>query len=144
MSEPFSNPPLAEIRRLLHDTHSIAVVGLSDNPARPSHRVASYLLAAGYRILPVNPLLETALGLPCRPDLESLGETVDMVCIFRRSEEVPPLVEAAIRLGCRAVWMQDGVAHAEAAQAARAAGLQVVMNDCLLRRHQALLGAPGA
>ena len=137
----FVNPPAEEIRNLLRQARVIAVAGLSDDPARPSHRVAAYLLEAGYRILPVNPRITEALGQRAWPDLESLPEPIDIVCIFRRSEEVPPLVEAAIRIGAGAVWMQDGVVHAQAALQAREAGLVVVMNDCLLRRHQSLLGA---
>jgi predicted CoA-binding protein len=142
MTESFSNPPLDVMRQLLRETRSIAVVGLSDNPARPSHRVAAYLQAAGYRIVPVNPLLREALGEPAVPDLDSVPGALDMVCLFRRSEEVPPLAEAAVRLAARSLWMQDHVVHGPSALMARAAGLTVVMNDCLLRRHQQLLGPP--
>jgi len=144
MSGSFSNPPLDALRHLLRETRSIAVVGLSDNPARPSHRVAAYLQAAGYRIVPVNPLLREALGEAAYPDLDAVPGELDMVCLFRRSEEVPPLAEAAVRRGARSLWMQDHVVHLPSALLAREAGLVVVMNDCLLRRHQQLLGPPGA
>jgi len=140
--ESFTNPPLEAIRAILHSARSIAVVGLSDKAERPSHRVAAYLQQAGYRILPVNPALTEVLGERCWPTVADLPEAVDVVCIFRRSEEVPPIVEEAIALGAKGVWMQDGVVHAPAAARARAAGLQVVMNDCLLRRHMALGGGP--
>jgi uncharacterized protein len=138
--ESFSNPGLEEIRRLLTESRTIAVVGLSDDPARPSHRVAAYLQLAGYQILPVNPRISETLGERAWPELDALPGPVDVVCVFRRGEEVPPVAEAAIRLGCRALWLQDGVVHAAAAARARAAGLVVVMNDCMLRRHLSLLG----
>jgi len=142
MTQSFRNPPTDELRRLLQDTRSIAVVGLSDNPARPSHRVSGYLQAAGYRIVPVNPGIAQVLGERAWPDLDSVPGELDMVCLFRRSEEVPPLAEAAVRRSARSLWMQDHVVHAPAAHMAREAGLVVVMNDCLLRRHQQLLGPP--
>lgn len=142
--ETFHNPPRAEIRRCLEETRSIVVVGLSDNSSRPSWRVASYLQAAGYQIVPVNPLVDMVLGQKAWPDLDSVPGPLDMVCLFRRSAEVPPLAEIAIRRGARSFWLQDQVVHGEAAARARAAGLFVVMNDCLLRQHQSLLGAPGA
>ncbi|MDP2360159.1 MAG: CoA-binding protein [bacterium] len=136
----FSNPALAEIRTLLQSIHSIAVVGLSDNPARPSHRVAAYLQAAGYQILPINPMIREALGQPAWPDLAALPGPVDCVCIFRRGEEAPAIIEAAIGKVTRLVWMQDQVVSLPAALRAREAGLAVVMNDCMLRRHQSLIG----
>lgn len=138
--EGFVNPSLAEIRRLLERARAIAVVGLSDKAERPSHRVAAYLQAAGYRIVPVNPALDEALGERAWPTLEEAPRPVDIVCVFRRSEEVPPIAAAAAARGDGALWLQDGVVHAGAARLARAAGLVVVMNDCLLRRHQSLLG----
>lgn len=140
--DSFSNPPAAEMLRLLEETVEIAVVGLSDKPSRPSHRVCAYLQEQGYRIRPVNPAIAEALGEPAVPDLASLAGPLDMVCVFRRSEEVPAIVDGALAAGCRSIWMQDGVAHQESALRARAAGVAVVMNDCLLRRHQQLIG-PG-
>lgn len=137
----FSNPSGGELHRILESTKSIAVVGISDNPGRPSNRVSTYMQAQGYRILPVNPMISSALGEPAVASLAELTEQVDMVCIFRRSEEVPHIVEAAIGMkGLKVIWMQDHVMHQEAARVAREAGLEVVMNDCLLRRHQQLIG----
>lgn len=136
--EPFTPLHLDALRSLLESVRSIAVVGLSDKASRPSNRVAAYLQEAGYRILPVNPAIQEALGEQAWPSVAALPERVDVVCIFRRSEEVGPIVEEAIALGARVVWMQDGVVNPQAAARARAAGLQVVMNDCMLRRHLAL------
>jgi len=113
----------------LSNSRTIAVVGLSDNPARDSHRVAKYLQAQGYRIIPVNPMIEETLGEKSYPDLMSVPESIDMVDIFRRSELVPPVVDQAIEVGAKYIWMQDGVIHQEAAAKAEAAGIPVVMND---------------
>ena len=142
--EAFANPPLERLRDLLLQTRSIAVVGLSDKASRPSNRVAAYLQEAGYRILPVNPAIPEALGEKSWPSVASLPGPVDVVCIFRRSEEVGPIVDEAIANGARVVWMQDQVVNVEAAARAREAGLEVVMNDCMLRRHLALGLARGA
>ncbi len=142
--EAFANPPLERLRDLLLQTRSIAVVGLSDKASRPSNRVAAYLQEAGYRILPVNPAIPEALGEKSWPSVANLPGPVDVVCIFRRSEEVGPIVDEAIANGARVVWMQDQVVNVEAAARAREAGLEVVMNDCMLRRHLALGLARGA
>lgn len=107
-----------------------AVVGLSDNPDRPSHSVASYLRSRGYRIVPVNPNLTTVMGMECYPDLRSIPFPVEVVDIFRRSQFVGPIVDDAIAIGARAVWMQLGVLDEAAAERARAAGLAVVMDRC--------------
>lgn len=117
------------IDELLRDSKTIAVVGLSDNPARDSHRVSSYLQSQGYRIIPVNPTIEEVLGEKSYPDLTSVPEPIDLVDIFRRSELVPPVVDEAIGLGVKYIWMQDGVINPEAAAKAEAAGIPVVMND---------------
>jgi len=132
----------AEMKRLLEDTRTIAVVGLSDKPERPSHGVARYLIAQGYTVIPVNPSVDEVLGLKGYPDLHSIPEPVDVVDIFRRPEHVPSLVAQAIEIGARAVWMQLGVMHAEAAAQAEAAGLAVVMNRCMAIEHQRLGIAP--
>lgn len=132
----------AEMRQLLEETRTVAVVGLSDKPERPSHGVARYLIAQGYKVIPVNPTVEEVLGLQSYPDLQSIPEPVDVVDIFRRSEHVPPTVEQAIEIGAKAVWMQLGVMHAAAAQQAEAAGLAVVMNRCIAIEHQRLDIAP--
>jgi hypothetical protein len=137
------------ITELLRSSRNIAVVGLSSRPFRPSHGVAEYLQRAGYRIFPVNPNETEILGEKCYPRLEDVPERVDIVDIFRRSEFVPPVVESAVRIRVRAVWMQEGVIHPEAAERARQAGLLVVMDACLLKEHAsrrailARLTAPG-
>jgi len=123
------------IRELLATSHTIAVVGLSSRRSRPSYGVSEYMQRAGFRIIPVNPNETQVLGEKAWPDLDSVPEKVDIVNIFRRSEFVPEIVEAAIRTGARAVWMQEGVVHEETAQRARAAGLFVVMDRCILKEH---------
>ena len=128
------------IEKLLTRSKTVAVVGLSDRTDRPSHRVAEYLQSVGYRVIPVNPMLEGAvLGEQPYASLEDVPERVDIVDIFRRSEDVPPVVEAAIRKGAPAVWMQLGIAHHEAAALARAAGLNVVMDHCMAIEHRRLV-----
>ena len=117
------------VEEQLRNSQTIAVVGLSDNPERDSHRVARYLQSQGYRIIPVNPMIEETLGEKSYPDLKSVLEAIDMVDIFRRSELVPPVVDEAIEVGARYIWMQDGVVHQEAADKAEAAGIPVVMDD---------------
>lgn len=108
---------------------TIAVVGLSPNPERDSHRVSAYMQSQGYRIIPVNPTVDEVLGEKSYPDLPSVPEPIDMVDIFRRSELVMPVVEEAIQVGARYIWMQDGVVNEEAAEKAREAGIPVVMDD---------------
>lgn len=117
------------VEEQLRNSKTIAVVGLSDNPERASFGVARYLQAQGYRIIPVNPMVSEVLGEKSYPDLKSVPETIDMVDIFRRSELVPPVVDEAIEVGAKYVWMQDGVIHTEAAAKAEAAGIPVVMDD---------------
>ena len=120
---------------LLRKSHVIAVVGLSSKKFRPSYGVAEYLQREGYRIIPVNPNEAEVLGEKAYARLEDIPEHVDIVDIFRRSEFVAPLVEEAIRRGASAVWMQEGVVDEEAAEKARAAGLAVVMDRCILKEH---------
>ena len=115
--------------KLLKESKTIAVVGLSPNPDRDSHEVAKYLQSVGYRVIPVNPTIEEALGEKSFPDLRSIPERVDMVDVFRRPELVGPVVDEAINIGARSIWFQDGVINEEAAVRARAAGLEVVMDD---------------
>ena len=124
------------IPELLKTSRTIAVVGLSTKRFRPSYGVAEYMQRNGYRIIPVNPFVQAVLGEKCYPDLDSIPERVDIVDIFRRAEFVPEIVEAAIRIGARAVWMQEGVVHEEAAERARGAGLEVVMDRCILKDHR--------
>ncbi len=126
------------VEQILRDSKAIAVVGLSPNPTRPSYGVASYLKDRGYRIIPVNPKAEEILGERSYPDLPSITEEVDVVDIFRRPEEVPPVVEEAIRIGAKVVWMQEGIVNEEAATRAREAGLMVVMDRCMAREHRRL------
>ena len=128
------------IDEILTMSKTIAVVGLSDNPNRDSHRVASYLKRVGYRIIPVNPTIDEVLGERCYPDLISVPDSVDMVDIFRRSDKVAPVVDEAIRKSAKYVWMQDGVADESAAERARAAGIAVVMDNCTMREHRRRYG----
>ena len=127
------------IPELLKSSHTIAVVGLSSRRTRASYGVSEYMQSAGYRIIPVNPQETEVLGEKSYSDLDSVPEKVDIVDIFRRSEYVPDIVEAAIRIGAKAVWMQEGVIHEQAAERARAAGLTVVMDRCILKKHRKLL-----
>lgn len=124
-----------DISDLLKNARTIAVVGLSSSKMRPSHGVAEYLQRAGYKIIPVNPNETEVLGERAVARLEDIDEKVDIVDIFRRSEFVPEVVESAIAIGAKAVWMQEGVIHEAAAQRASAAGLEVVMDKCILKEH---------
>lgn len=117
---------------------NIAVVGISDDPARPSHYVASFLADHGYNIFPVNPKLTEWEGKKCYPDLLSIPVKVDVVDIFRRSEAVPPIVDEAIAIKARAVWMQEGIVNEEAAAKARKAGIEVVMDRCMKKEYDRL------
>ncbi|MHB1014439.1 MAG: CoA-binding protein [Desulfurivibrionaceae bacterium] len=129
---------LPAIKTLLTTARTIAVVGLSPKESRPSNMVARYLIEAGYTVIPVNPGQTEILGLPCYADLEAVPGPVDIVDIFRRSEDVEPIVDAAIRIGAKAVWMQEGVVNVAAAAKARNAGLIVVMDRCLKVVHHGL------
>lgn len=129
---PPAGDPISEI---LKTSRTIAVVGLSSQKFRPSYGVAEYLKAAGYQVIPVNPGEREVLGEKCYARLEEIPAPVDIVDIFRRAEFVPEIVESAIAIGARAVWMQEGVIHPEAAERGRRAGLVVVMNACILKEH---------
>jgi len=124
------------IDRVLRRARTIAVVGLSRSPAKDSHMVASYLKSAGYRIVPVNPTAVEILGEKAYPDLRSIPEEVDVVDVFRPSEEVGGIVDEAVAIGAKAVWMQLGIVNEEAAEKARRAGLDVVMDRCMMIEHQ--------
>ena len=113
----------------LQNSKTIAVVGLSGDPARISYRVTRYMQEQGYRIIPVNPMIEEVLGEKSYPDLKSVPDSIDMVNIFRRSELVAPVVEQAIEIGVKYIWMQDGVVNPESAAKAEAAGIPVIMDD---------------
>ena len=132
---------MKSISEILHSARTIAVVGLSNKRFRPSYGVSEYLKRVGYRIIPVNPLEDEILGEKSYPDLDSVPVPVDVVDIFRRSEFVPEIVEAAIRNGAKAIWMQEGVIHEQAARRAEAAGLTVVMDHCILKEHRRLAQA---
>src|SRR6266852_7697427 len=123
------------IKRLFADCRTIAVVGLSSNPHRPSHGVASYMQRQGYRIVPVNPFETEVHGEQAYPRLSDVPEQIDLVDVFRRSEEAGKAVDEAIAVGAKAVWLQDGVIDQEAARRALNAGLLVVMDRCWLRDH---------
>lgn len=129
------------IAEILASAKTIAVVGLSKKRFRPSYGVTEYMQRAGYRIIPVNPQESEVLGETCYPDLDAVPDAVDIVDIFRRSEFVPEIVDAAIRKGAKVIWMQEGVVHEEAARRAEAAGLAVVMDRCILKDHRRLASA---
>lgn len=124
------------IKDILLSTKTIATVGLSNNKERVSNSVATYLQNEGYRVIPVNPTIDEVLGEKSYPNLESVPEKIDVVQIFRRSEDVPPIVEDAIKIGAKVVWMQEGIYNEEAAQTAQDAGLQVVMDMCMRAAHR--------
>jgi len=128
------------IGELLKRARNIAVVGLSNSPLRPSHGVAAYLQTHGYRIIPVNPRIESALGETAYGSLLEVREAIDIVNIFRRPEFVPQVIEQAIQLKVPAIWMQEGVVHEQAAEKARQAGIFVVMDQCILKEHIARFG----
>jgi uncharacterized protein len=130
--EPTADPA----DKILRSARTIAVVGLSPNPRRPSYGVARYLQRAGYRIIPVNPNVSEVLGERAYATLSDLPGPVDVVEVFRRSEFAGAIVDEAIAIGAAAVWLQDGVVDEAAAERARAAGLDVVMDDCMMRRHE--------
>ena len=134
MTSPVATDPITDI---LKRAKTIAVVGLSDNPLRPSHGVAAYLQTQGYRIIPVNPQIQTSLGEKAYPSLLNVPEKIDIVDIFRRPEFVEEVVDQAIHLKVPTVWMQDEIIHEKAAQKARQAGIFVVMDRCILLEHRA-------
>ena len=141
-----SNDP-AVISEILRSAKNIAVVGMSDKPHRASYNIGRYLAQQGYRVFPVNPALKEVMGGPCYPDLDAAdaaarkltGKGIDLVDVFRASEHVPPVVDDVIRLGISYLWLQDEVVHDEAVARARATGIKAVQNDCIFRRHSAML-----
>jgi predicted CoA-binding protein len=132
---PAENPSPDLITSILERYKTLAVVGLSSKASRPSSGVAAYMQRRGYRIIPVNPNEETVLGERVYPALASVAEPFDVVVIFRQPQYVPAIVEAAIRRGARVIWMQEGIRHEKAAARARAAGLEVVQDRCILKEH---------
>jgi uncharacterized protein len=127
-----------EAREMLNTAKTIAVVGLSANPERTSYRVAKYMQDQGYRIIPVNPSIKESLGEKAYASLKEVPEKIDVVNIFRRSEDVPPVVDEAISVKAKGVWMQEGIINEEAAALARKAGLKVVMDSCIMVQHSRL------
>ena len=125
-------------QEILKSCNTVAVVGISSDETRPSYRVGKYLQDQGYKIIPVNPKESQVLGKTCYPDLKAIPEKIDVVDIFRRSEDVPPIVDQAIEIGAGAVWMQEGIKHEGAAEKARQAGLKVVQDRCMLKEHRLL------
>ncbi len=125
---------------ILRRYRTVAVVGISSREDRPSYRVARYLKEHGYRIIPVNPRETEVLGEKCYPDLCSVPEPVDVVDVFRRPKQVPRVVAEAMYVGAKAVWMQEGIVHEAAARRAREAGLEVVMDRCMMAEHRKLKG----
>jgi predicted CoA-binding protein len=130
-----------QINHILETAHTIASVGVSANPDKPSHRVVRYLQRKSYRIIPVNPGAQEILGEKAYPDLCSIPEHIDVVQIFRPASDVPPIVQDAIDVGTKVVWMQLGISNPEAAEAAEQAGLQVVMDRCMRLEHLHRFGA---
>ena len=128
-----------EMEQILRDSRTIAVVGLSNKRMRPSYGVSEYMRDAGYRIIPVNPLEGEVLGESAYASLEDIPEPVDIVDVFRRSEFVPAIVDSAIQIGAKAIWLQEGVVHEAATEKARQAGITVVMDRCILKEHRRLL-----
>jgi len=129
------------LKEILQSAKTIASVGLSSNPNKESYRIASYLKAQGYRVIPVNPTASEIMGETSYPDLISVPAKIDVVQIFRKPKDVPPVVDDAIQAGARVIWMQEGIVHEGAAQKARDAGLQVVMDTCMRVAHRSLIGA---
>jgi predicted CoA-binding protein len=128
------------MKDILLSAKTIASVGLSSNQEKESYWIVSYLKDQGYRIIPVNPTADEILGEKAFPDLESVPEKIDVVQVFRKPEDVPPVVDSAIKVGAKVVWMQEGIVNEEAAQKAREAGLQVVMDACMRVTHRRLIG----
>lgn len=129
-----------EMKEILSSIKTIASVGVSSNPEKDSYGVAAYLMEQGYQLIPVNPTTPEVLGETSYPDLESVPVKIDVVQVFRKPEDVPPIVEDAIKVGAKVVWMQEGIVNEEAAKRAREAGLQVVMDACMRATHRRLIG----
>ncbi|MFZ5650474.1 MAG: CoA-binding protein [Bacillota bacterium] len=139
----FENPKDSEIRGILEKSKNIAVVGLSGNPEKDSHRVAGYLIEKGYNIIPVNPSEAEILGRKCYKTLSSVPEKIDIVNVFRRSEHLPAIVEEAVRAGTACIWAQLGVSCAASAEKASGEGINVVMDRCIKVEHRRLIGTAG-
>jgi len=125
--------------KILKSFRNVAMVGASGNPERPSYRVFSYLTDHGYNVIPVNPTVDEVLGKKCYPNLSTIPEKVGIVNIFRRSEDVLPIVEESIKIGAKAIWIQEGIINEEAAKLAKDAGLLVIMDKCMKKEHAKLV-----
>ncbi|MFH1700367.1 MAG: CoA-binding protein [Candidatus Zixiibacteriota bacterium] len=132
----WENPSAEEIRDILTSSRTIAVVGLSPKPERPSYGVANYLMGMGYSVIPVNPREIEIMGCKSYPDLTAIGKKVDIVDVFRRGEATPPIVEEAIKTGAGCIWFQEGVISEESYKLAKDAGVTIVMDRCILKEHQ--------
>jgi uncharacterized protein len=130
----------AKLKEILSAPKTIASVGLSSNQEKDSYWVVSYLMEQGYRVIPVNPTAAEILGEKSYPNLSAIPEKIDIVQIFRKPEDVPPVVDEAIGIGAKVIWMQEGIVHEEAAQKAREAGLDVIMDACMRATHRRLIG----
>ncbi len=133
---PENTPPSEEIERILQNSKRIAVVGLSPKTSRDSNKVAQYLLKQGYEVIPVNPGQEQILGRTCYKTLEDIPFTIDVADLFINPTRIPPVVDQCIRIGVKTIWMQLGIVHNEAASKAREAGIEVVMNRCIMEEHR--------
>jgi predicted CoA-binding protein len=134
----WKNPPRKEIERILKDAATVAVVGLSSKTTKASHKVAKYLQSKGYEIVPVNPNEAEILGEKSYPDLASIGKKIDIVDVFRKGEDTPPIVKAAVALGAGAVWLQEGIISRESYDLAHEAGIPIVMDRCMLKERKKL------
>lgn len=134
----WKNPEPEEISEIIRDTQTIAVVGMSSKPGRASHGVGKYLISQGFNVIPVNPGESEILGLKSYPDLRSIKEKIDLVDIFRKSEATPPIVEEAIAIGARYIWLQEGISSQKSYELAQSAGVPIVMDRCLLKEHSQL------
>lgn len=139
MTTQYTHPTPETLRQLLEKVKTIAVVGLSPRPSRPSHHVAAAMQGFGYRIIPVRPAVDEVLGESAYPDLYALPHKPDLVDVFRAPEHVMPIVEACIELGVKAIWLQDGVVNEAAAQRAEEAGMTVIMDRCIYRDYMRLM-----
>jgi uncharacterized protein len=140
---PDYTPPSEEIERILQNSKRIAIVGLSPKTARDSNKVAQYLLKQGYEVIPVNPGQEQILERTCYKTLEDIPFPVDVADLFINPARIPPVVDQCIRIGVKTIWMQLGIVHNEAASKAREAGIEVVMNRCIMREHQSFVKVGG-
>jgi predicted CoA-binding protein len=129
-----------ELRQILKTIRTVASVGVSSSEEKPSYWIFNYLKEHGYQMIPVNPTASEILGQKTYPDLASIPQKIEVVQVFRKPEDVPPVVEQAIKIGAKIVWMQKGIINEEAARNAESAGLKVVMNRCMMETHQRLLG----